>query len=188
MMLSPGSIEEFPHTSLATVYLDKSSNKESELAKRIAQEFPGVTAIRTKEVIELVQSVMNHIATALRVTVGISLLAGLLVLTSALSATIKQRMYDIAILKVLGASQSDILKSCSAEWLLLALITSVMASIIGTIAAMLINARLGGQEFEFMPSVIFSTIGACMLVIWGIGYLGNRRLFNFRPASLLRNE
>jgi len=131
---------------------------------------------------------MNHIATALRVTVGISLLAGILVLTSALSATIKQRMYDIAILKVLGASRGDILKSCSAEWLFLALITSVIASVIGTFAAMLINASLRGQAFDFMPGIIFSIVAACMVVIWCIGYFGNRKLFNFRPASLLRNE
>lgn len=188
MILSPGIIEEFPNTNLATVYLDKESDQEAALTQRIAQEFPQVTAIRTKEVIGLVQTIMNHVATALRVTVGISLIAGLLVLSSALSATIKQRMYDIAILKVLGARQSDILKSCSAEWLLLALITSVIASIIGTFAAMLINARLHGQDFDFMPDIILATVAACMVVIWAIGYVGNRKLFHFRPASLLRNE
>jgi len=193
MILAPGngapdSIEDFPHTSLATIYLDKDSNQEAQLIARLAQEFPEVMAIRTQEVIDMVQTVMGHIATALRLTVAVSLLAGVLVLTSALSSTIQQRMYDIAILKVLGASQSDILKSCSAEWLLLALITSVIASIIGTCAAMLINARLGGQEFDFMPEIILITVAVCMLIIWGIGYLGNRTLFNFRPASVLRNE
>lgn len=188
MMLSPGTLEEFPHTSLATVYLDKELNLETELVKRIAHDFPGVTAIRTEEVIGLVQTVMGHIATALRVTVGISLLAGLLVLSSALSATIRQRIYDVAILKVLGASRSDILKSCSAEWLLLALTTSGVAAVLGTCAAAFIHARLKGQEFAAMPEIIALIIGICMVVIWGIGFLGNRALFSFRPGVVLRNE
>lgn len=188
MMFSPGVIEEFPHTSLATIYLDKHYGKEFELVGHIAKDFPGVTAIRTKEVVELVQGIMQHIATALRVTVAISLLAGLLVLTSALSSTIEQRMYDVAILKVLGARRSDILKSCTAEWMLLALVTSVIAASIGTLGAWLINSRLRGQEFYMMPQVTLGTIAACIAVIWLIGYAGNRRLFNFRLSSLLRNE
>ena len=188
MMLSPGVIENFPHTSLATIHLDKSLDKEFELAKHIAKDFPGVTAIRTKEVVELVQNIMQHIATAMKVTVAISLFAGLLVLTSALSATIEQRIYDVAILKVLGARRSDILKSCTAEWMMLALATSVIASVIGTFSAYLINSRLRGQEFLIMPEVTLTTIVLCVIVIWIIGYAGNRRLFNFRPASLLRNE
>lgn len=188
MMFSPGVIEEFPHTSLATIQLDKHNGKEFELVERIARDFPGVTAIRTKEVVELVQNIMRHIETALRATVAISLLAGLLVLTSALSATIEQRMYDVAILKVLGAGRSDILKSCTVEWMLLALVTSLIAASIGTFGAWLINARLRGQEFHLMPEVTLVTIAACILVIWVIGYAGNRRLFSFRPASLLRNE
>lgn len=188
MMLSPGVIENMPHTSLATIHLEKNIEKEFELAKRIAQDFPGATAIRTKEVVELVQNIMRHIATALKITVAISLVAGLLVLTSALSATIEQRIYDVAILKVLGARRSDILKSCTAEWMLLAIATSVIASVVGTFSAYLINSRLRGKDFLVMPEVTSTTIILCVIVIWLIGYVGNRKLFNFRPASLLRNE
>jgi putative ABC transport system permease protein len=188
MILSPGVIEKFPHTSLATIHLEANEDTELELASHIAKEFPGVTAIRTKEVVELVQTIMGHIATALKVTVGISLFAGLLVLTSALSATIEQRMYDVAVLKVLGARRSDILKSCTAEWMILALTTSVIASVIGTVSAYFINSRLRSKEFLIMPEVTLTTIALCIIVIWLIGYLGNRRLFNFRVAGLLRNE
>lgn len=188
MMLSPGAIEEFPHTNLATIHLDTNRDKEFELVGLIAKDFPGVTAIRTRDVVDLVQNIMKHIATALRATVAISLLAGILVLTSALSATIQQRMYDVAILKVLGARRSDILKSCTAEWMLLAFVTSLIAASIGTFAAWLINTRLRGQEFYLMPEVTLTIITACIVVIWVIGYAGNRRLFSFRPASLLRNE
>jgi putative ABC transport system permease protein len=188
IIFSPNTLEGFPHTSLATIYLDKNNNQEFELIEKIVKDFAGVTVVRTKEVVDLVQNIMQHIATALGVTVAISIFAGLLVLTSALSATIQQRMYDIAILKVLGAKRSDILKSCTAEWMLLALSTSVIAASIGTFSAFMINTRLRGQEFYFMPHITITTIIVCMVVIWIIGYMGNRRLFSFRCSTLLRNE
>ena len=187
MMLSPGVIEEYPHTALATVHLD-ASDDEAELVRRIGQEFPGVTVVRTTEVVALVRDVIGHIATALRVTVAISLLAGLLVLASALSATLEQRMYDTAVLKVLGARKSDILKSCTAEWMLLALATAVIAASIGTFGAWLVVERFPGQDFTVMPEVTLSTIAVCIVVVWVTGFIGNRRLFKMRPAALLRNE
>jgi len=188
MMLSPGVIDAFPRTYLSTVHLDASLDKEAELARRIAREFPGVTIIRTAEVIAVVREIVGHIATALSITVGVSLLAGVLVLVSALGATLEQRLYDVAVLKVLGARKRDILKSCTAEWMLLALATSVIAAGIGTLGSWLITLRFRGQDFSPMPEVTLATIGACVVVIWITGYLGNRRLFRLRPAGLLRNE
>lgn len=188
MMLSPGIINDFPRTYLATIHLGSGLDREVELVRRIAKTFPGVTVIRTTEVVEVVRTIMGHIATALRVTVAISLLAGLLVLTSALSATLEQRLYDTAVLKVLGARRRDILKSCTAEWMLLALVTALIAAGIGTVSAWLITLRFRGQDFALMPEVTLATIAACIAVIWLTGYLGNRRLFRLRPANLLRNE
>lgn len=188
MMLSPGVINDFPHTYLSTVHMEPNPEAESALVQEMVSRFPGMTIIRTAEVVELVREVMGHIATALKLAVAISLFAGLLVLTSALSATIDQRLYDAAILKVLGARQSDILKACTAEWMLLALMTSVIAAVIGSFAAWLTLERLRSTGFSPMPEVILGTILGCMAVIWLTGYFGNRRIFRLRAASWLRNE
>jgi len=188
MMMSPGVIDPFPLTYLSTVHLDGTLGNEAELARRIAREFPGVTIIRTAEVIAVVREIIGHIATALSITVSVSLLAGVLVLVSALGATLQQRLYDVAVLKVLGARKSDILKACTVEWLLLALATSIIAAGVGTLGSWLITLRFRGQGFSPMPEVTLATIAACVLVIVITGYLGNRRLFRLRPAGLLRNE
>lgn len=188
MMLSPGVIDGFPRTYLATVHLSGGLEKEAELVRKITRALPGVTVIRTTEVVETVREIVGHIATALRITVAISLAAGILVLVSALTATIEQRLYDTAVLKVLGARRRDILKACTAEWMLLALATSLIAAGIGTFGAWLISLRFRGQDFSPMPEVTLAAIGASIVIIWVTGYLGNRRLFSLRPAGLLRNE
>ncbi len=188
LMLSPGVVDTFPRTYLATIHLDGPLEEEAELVRKIANNLPGITIIRTTEVVEIVRDIIRHIATALHIAVSVSLFAGLLVLTSALTATIEQRLYDTAVLKVLGARQRDILKSCTAEWMLLALITSVIAAGIGTFGSWLVNNRFRNEDFAVMPEVTLATIAACIIVIWTTGYIGNRRLFRLRPAGLLRNE
>ncbi len=187
-MFSPGVIDDFPHSYVATVYLNRDQVDEAALVKTMAQQLPSITVIRTSEVVDLVRGLMTNIALALRVTVGISLFAGLLVLISALSSSVEQRLYDTAILKVLGARQKEILKCCLAEWTMLAIATSVIAASMGTLGAYLVTERFRIQEFSFMPLVTLSTIFLCVLTVWITGYFGNRRLFKLRPASLLRNE
>lgn len=200
MILSPNVIKDLPHTNLATIYLptnkiqpnnqrmENSQNLEFELVAKIAKDFPGVTTIRTKEVVQMVQNIMKNIGIALRITVAISLFAGILVLVSALGATINERIYDVAVLKVLGARRTDILKSCSTEWIILAIITSLISAILGSTFAFLINLRIKGQEFYIMPEVTIATIAISVAIIWLVGYFGNRSLFAVRPSGYLRNE
>ena len=185
LMLSPGVLEDFPSTALATAYLE---GNEETLVKRIAKELPGITIIRTGQILDLILEVIQTISIALRVTVLISLFAGLLVLISALSSTVQQRLYDTAVLKVLGANKADILKSCTAEWLLLATITASIASGLAIFCAWLVNEHFRSTSFDPMPQLTLVTLLGCALVIIITGYASNSRLFNFRPSAMLRND
>lgn len=189
LMLSPGVIDDYPQTYLSTVRLEADGPSKAATIRRIADAYPNVTTIHTTEAVERVKEILGHIATALRITVLVSLLAGLLVLSSALSAMLGYRMYDTAVLKVLGARRRDILAATSGEWMLLALVTAVIAAAIGTFGAWLSLRRFPGEnDFHFMPEVTLLTIAGCIGVIWLVGTLGNRRVFRLRPAGLLRNE
>lgn len=189
LMLSPGVIDNYPQTYLSTVRLETDGEGKAATIRAIADAYPNVTTIHTTEAVERVKEILGHIATALKITVLVSLFAGLLVLSSALSAMLGYRMYDTAVLKVLGARRRDILKATTSEWMLLALITTVIAAVIGTFGAWLILQRFpGDSEFFIMPEVTLITALICIAVIWLVGTIGNRRVFRLRPAGLLRNE
>lgn len=185
MMLSPGVINDFPHSYIATVHL---AGGEISLLKTLARDFPGITIIRTSEAVALVRGIVENVSLALRAAVGISLVAGLLVLASALGAMLEQRLYDTAVLKVLGARRKDILKIYTTEWMLLAGVTALIASALGALASWLIMLRFRGEGFYLLPSVIFTTVLLCILAVWLIGFLGNRQLFSLKPSRILRNE
>lgn len=189
LMLSPGVIDDFPQTYLGTVHLDTDGQTKAQTIRSIADTFPNVTTIHTTEAVARVKEILGHIAMALRITVLVSLLAGLLVLSSALSAMLGYRLYDTAVLKVLGARRRDILRAYTTEWMLLALVTSCIAGGIGTFGAWLIHQRFPGDTpFAPMPAVLLGTAASCVAVIWLVGWLGNRQVFRLRPAGLLRNE
>lgn len=185
LMLSPGTLEDFPSTYIATAHL---KTGEEALVKRISETLPGVTIIRTGEVLKLIIEVIETIAIALKVTVFISLIAGLIVLVAALTATVEQRIYGIAILKTLGARKSDIIKACIAEWLSLAFITSIIASSLAIFSAWLINDRFHANDFYAMPYLTIATILGCAVIIIICGFVTNQRLFNFRLSTMLRND
>ena len=188
LILSPGVIDHFPQTYFATVFLTDDEDAENALVRSVAQQFPNVTIIRTKQALSLVHDVLGHIAMALKAIVAITLIAGLLVLGSALSAMLTQRMYDMAIFKILGARRRDIIKSCMAEWMILSVFTALIAVVMGTLSAWLLLLRFESRQFYIMPQVTGVTILLCITVIMVTGYIGNRQLFRFRVGGLLRNE
>ncbi|MBL0319247.1 MAG: ABC transporter permease [Alphaproteobacteria bacterium] len=190
MMFSPGVLEAFPATSIATVILDTKQNPslETNLVRSLAHEFPNITSIRTSQAIERIKEIIHSIAMAMRVAIITSMIAGILVLSSCLRALLNQRIYDTAILKVVGASRRDILKTYLSEWILLGAVTTLIASIIGTLGAWLIMMRFPGQVFSIMPGLTLAVILAAMGLIIFIGYIGNSQVFRVKPASLLRNE
>ncbi|MBM3618792.1 MAG: FtsX-like permease family protein, partial [Alphaproteobacteria bacterium] len=73
IMLSPGVIDDFPQTQLATVYLPDSAANRQAVLREVARQFPNVTTIRTTEAVTRVKEVLDKVATALSITVVVSL-------------------------------------------------------------------------------------------------------------------
>ncbi len=187
MILSPGILEEYPQTWLATVF-QPDEEKEKALLRQLSRGHPGMTIIRTSEAVALVREVTSVLSLVLRATVLVSLLAGLMVLASTLGAAMEERKQETAILKILGATRRDLLKTLSAEWVLLALITSALSAGLGILGAWLFLQRFPGSDFSPMPGLLLGMTLLCCAVLWLTGYASNRRLFAIRPARLLRGE
>ncbi len=187
MVLSHGVVDDFPHSAISTVYINNEDD-EANLVRAISKQFPQVTIIRTKEVIDIVKDILEKVLVALNVTILISLFSGLLVLFSALSSTINQRVYDTAMLKIMGARKNEVIKACLYEWGILAFGASIIAIIIGSFSAYLISLKYRATEFYLMPELTITTIIATIIIICLIGYYSNRKLFSSRPSVVLRND
>jgi drug/metabolite transporter (DMT)-like permease len=110
---------------------------------RIAEIAPNVISVRTASVLKAARQILGKAGAGLAVVAIISLLVSLLVLVSVMAAGRSRQIYDATTLHSLGVRLATTKPSLQLEYLLLALITSVFAVVLGSaIALPLLELRL----------------------------------------------
>jgi putative ABC transport system permease protein len=186
MMFSPGMLSNAPQSHIATVKIDPA--QESALERTVNEQFPNVSAIRVKDVLDRVGEILSNIALAVRSTASITVLAGTFVLAGAIAAGHRRRIYDSVVLKVLGATKRDVTGAFLLEYGLLGLVTAVIAALIGTVAAWVVMTEVMDGEFAVLPMAIAGTVVAATAVTLAFGFAGTWRALQQKAAPLLRNE
>ncbi len=150
-------------------------------------QFPSVTAIRVREALDRISSILDQLMLAIRVASSIALAASVLVLAGALAAGHRQRLYDAVILKTLGATRGQLLKAFGLEYGLLGLATAVFAVLAGSIAAWGVVAGVMGQPFAVFPMTALAAAFVAVALTIGLGLAGTWRLLGQKAAPVLRN-
>jgi putative ABC transport system permease protein len=187
MILAPGVLDGAPQAHIATARADDPAI-EVALERAVADRFSNVSAIRVRAVLARLQELIGHLATAVRVVGVVVIFAGILVLAGAIAASHKQRVYDAVVLKVFGATRRDVMTVFSIEFALLALATSLIASVIGTAASWAVVTQLMRANWEFLPAAVVTTVLTCLVATIVIGALGTWSAMGRKAAPLLRNE
>lgn len=186
MIFSPGLLETAPQTHIATVKSRPDVEDEVEIA--VTDSFANVSAIRVKEALLAFSTVISQVATAVRVTASVALLAGVLVLAGAIAAGHRRRVYDSVVLKVLGATRGALARAFLLEYGLLGLVTACLAAVLGSLAAWLVLTQIMEMPFTFLPGAVVATaLGAAVVTIL-FGFAGTWRALSQKAAPLLRNE
>ncbi|HEV8027071.1 MAG TPA: FtsX-like permease family protein, partial [Stellaceae bacterium] len=186
MVFSPGMLEGAPQTHIATARVPP--EEEAALERAVTDRFPNVSAIAVKDALAAVAQIIAAIATALRATAAITLIAGTLVLAGAVAAGHHRRVYEAVVLKVLGATRSDITRAFLIEYGILGLATAVLAAGLGTLSAYLILTRVMHQDWTFLPAAVAATALIAGVLTLGIGYAGTWKALGAKAAPFLRNE
>ena len=144
LVFSPGLFEGAPHTDIATLTFADGGTpvEETKIVKALADAFPTVTAVRVKDALDAVGSLIGSLVLALRGASSITLIAAALVLGGALAASQRFRIYDAVILKTFGATRPRLTAAYALEYLLIGLATVVFGVAAGSIAAFLIVTKV----------------------------------------------
>jgi putative ABC transport system permease protein len=186
LVFAPGILEGAPHTFLATVRA--APIREEQLERVVTDALPNVSAIRVRDALAAVGRIFESIAEAVRLTAGVTLLAGTLVLAGAIAAGHRRRVYDAVVLKVLGATRRDITRAFLLEYGLLGAITAMVSAILGTLAAWLVLTRVMHADWLFLPTSVLATAALATLLTIVLGFVGTWRALGAKAAPLLRNE
>jgi len=186
IIFSPGILELAPQSHIAAVQAP--IKLENSIEQSVGQRFNNITIIRVREALKAAATMLDGIGVAIRSTSIITIIGGSLVLTGAVAAGMRRRIYDSVIFKVLGATRTKILRILLIEYSLLAAVTAVIASIIATLTAWGIVVFMMNMSWVFIPSIIVKTTLGCLITIIFIGLAGTWHALGKKPALLLRNE
>ncbi len=190
MVFTPNTLAGAPHKLLATLTLPKTAPLalEAEVARAIGRDFPAASAIRVKDAINQVSAIFLRVMTAIRAAGSITLLAGALVLAGALATAQRRRIKQAVILKTLGATRGRILATHAAEYAILALCTSAIATLVGGVAAWIVVTRVMKLDFTASPMAVVQALGVALAMVGLFGALGTWRVLAARPVPYLRSS
>ncbi len=186
IVFAPGTLEHAPQSMLAAVHVPPDA--EESLVGRVTEQYPNVSAINVREALAAVGRVVRLIAAAVRLTGLLTLAAGALVLSGAIAAGHRRRVYDAVVLKVLGATRGALLSGLLVEHALLGGLAGVIAGGLGTLAAYFVLTRLMNAAWVFLPLPMVATVAGAALLSAVLGLAGTWRALGVAAAPFLRNE
>ncbi len=186
LVFSPGYIEEAPHGLLASVYAPPS--RDGAIAAAVGNALPSVTMLRTGDVIGQISDLLGRIAMAIRATAAVTIVAGIVVLIGAITASGQARRYDIVILKLVGASRAQLLAGQAIEYLFLSVLLSLVATIVGGFGGWYVVTHVLMLAWAPDLPTIGLTIGAAVVATLAVGVAANLPTLSAKPAVSLRSD
>jgi putative ABC transport system permease protein len=186
MVASPGLLARAPHTHIATVRVP--DRDQGALLAAVTDALPNVTGIRVADILAALADLLDRVAAALAATSSLTLIAGGLVLIGAVAAGQRRRTQEAVILKVLGASRSQIRAAWLVEFGALGLAAGLIAALVGTVASWGVTHYIMDTEWTFLPGTLAVTLMASLAMMLIFGYAGTASALRAKSAPLLRNE
>ena len=186
MALNPGAVAGAPHSFIATVYADKEA--EAAILRDMSTAYPNITAVPVGEAIARVSEVLGTLASATRWGAAAAILSGFVVLIGAAGTGAPARQREAAILKTLGASRAQILRSFLLRAGLLGAAAALVALVAGLIASWAVSRFVFDSDFTVIWSSAL-TILACGVLANLLANIGfSLRALQAKPAQTLRSE
>jgi putative ABC transport system permease protein len=186
VLLSPWALRDAPQTWIASAAHVGGPARIQALQSAVVDRFPNVTLFEVAHVAAKILAILDKIAAAVRLVALGSLATGLMVLAGLALATARTRRAEAALLKVLGASQGQILAATAWEFGLLA----ALAAALGLGLSLLFGWVLLVKVFELEYGVPWLQLAALALLFTATGTLtglaASWQVYRAAPAEVLR--
>ena len=182
-----GVLEKAPQFHVVTTNApDKSSS--ANLQRELVKKFPNISIIDLRQVVTLVENILDKISWVITFMAFFSILTGIIVLIGSVRNSKYQRIRESVLLRTLGAQSKQILKINALEYLFL----GVLGSGVGVLLSLLSSFLLAYFIFDtpFIPSWVpfLVVLPGITLLVLAIGLFNSKGVLNSPPLQVLRKE
>ena len=154
--------------------------------RNLLQQFPNVTSVDLRASLTQVQKVLDQVIRAVEFLFAFTLMAGLLVLTAAVTSTREERKREFAIMRALGATGRLLSQVQTAELMGVGLMAGFLASLVAELVGWGLARFV--FEFEWTASLWVPVAGALTgaLLAWIAGWWGLAEVLRQPVSQTLR--
>ncbi len=158
------------------------------LQRDVVKKYPNVSSLDISLITRTITNILDKVSTAIRFMAVFALIMGVPVLISAVAATRRERLREGVLLKVLGATRSQIGRIMVSEYAVLGMLGALAGMLLG------IGGAWGLAKFSFkVPFVMAWTpalaiAGLLLFITILVGVLTGREVFRETPMAALRDS
>ena len=185
MLFNPQFANNIPHEYLATT---KFKNIENFDEISMLEVLPSLSMIKIADYLNKVTSVLNKVFMAVTLISAVTIIIGLIVISSAIMVQGKVKEYQNLVFKIIGFTKRDVILSSIIEFLIIFNSVILIATFFAVIASKFIMENLFELvwkfDFEVLLKLGFSIGLATLLLIM----LTNLKYLNPKVYPLIRNQ
>lgn len=180
---SPGSLEGYSGSFITAV---KVPPERTRFTADLVSAYPNLSVIDIDAVLAQVRSTVDQVSLVVEAVFGFSLLAGVLVLLAAVSASQDERLLEGGVMRVLGGSGRQLRLAQASEFAAIGLLSGVVAAIAASVLAGVVAEQV--FDLPWRADLGLATTGALagLLSALAAGLWATRRIIHAPPSVTLR--
>jgi putative ABC transport system permease protein len=184
----PGPLDQAPAMFIAPVRAPAEAASRARLQRAIVDRFPNVSVIDLREILQNVETVLSKITLGVTVVGGLVLLVGALILIGSVSMTRFQRIYEVAIFRTLGAGTRLLTAMTALEYGVLGLLAGGIGSAGAIGLSYYISRHVLDIKWSAHPGITVAGLAITASVVCAVGLLSSADILRRRPLGTLRSE
>jgi putative ABC transport system permease protein len=183
VLVSPGALTGYAASYITAVHVPAGRTR---FTAELVSRFPNLSVVDVDALLKQVRSTADQVSTVVEVVFYFSLLAGLLVLMAAVSASQDERLLEGGVMRVLGGSRRQLRLAQASEFAAIGLLSGLTAACAASVLAGVIATQVFGLpwQMDWRLGVVGGGLG--MLAAVSAGMFATRRVLDAPPSVTLR--
>ena len=183
VIVSPGVLDAFPASHVTAVAVPTG---DARFTPALVARFPNLTVIDIDQVLAQVRQTADQVSTVVEVVFWFSLVAGLLVLMAAVSASQDERLLEGGVMRVLGGSRWQLRLAQASEFAAIGLLAGLVAAIAASILSGVVAERVFDLPWEADWSMAAAGGALGTVAALAAGLFATRKVLDAPPSVTLR--